>query len=70
MSELLTREKWTRGIGNDACKIYDQDRHLVAETIRPEDGTKIVDTINACAALRQQLATVMRELATVQRHLR
>lgn len=52
----MTREKrWKRGIGNDSHYVYDGDGHLMATTIRAEDGTTIVNAVNTDAALRERV---------------
>ena len=52
---MLTRALWIRGIGNDSHHVYDGQGHLVATTIRAEDGTVIVDAMNENAALRAEV---------------
>lgn len=54
-----------RGIGNDCRSVYDQDGHLVATTIRAEDGTTIVKAVNENTTLRNQLDTSMRRQETL-----
>lgn len=58
----MLNQEWTRGIGSDGHKIYDEHNHLVAIVLRHEDGMKIVDTIHENVTLRIQLATMTAEL--------
>ena len=44
---------WKRGIGNDACKIWDKDGHLVCELESSSDSTFLVECVNEYPRLKK-----------------
>ena len=47
---------WKRGIGNDACKIWDKDGHLVCELESSSDSTFLVECVNEYSKLKKALS--------------
>lgn len=58
----MSNVKWTRGIGNDATKIFDERGRLVATVCNSADGTTIVRAVN----MSSDLADVVEGLRAIQ----